>query len=61
MTTKDLINAIADKDSAGIESAFNSAMAERISAKLDVMRQDVAQNMFKEQPAVETVAEPAVE
>jgi hypothetical protein len=53
------------KDAVGTESAFQSAMAEKISAKLDDMRVSVAQSMFKtpeaavEQPAasVEGAAE----
>lgn len=55
-STKDLINAISTGDSVGIESAFNTAMAEKITVKLDAMRQEVAQNMFKA-PAVEASAE----
>lgn len=54
-TTKELINAISTGDSVGIESAFNAAMAEKITVKLDDMRQEVAQNMFKS-PAVEAAA-----
>lgn len=54
-TTKELINAISTGDSVGIDSAFNAAMAEKITVKLDGMRQEVAQNMFKS-PAVETAA-----
>lgn len=53
-STKDLINAISTGDSVGIETAFNTAMAEKITVQLDAMRQDVAQNMFKA-PAVEAV------
>lgn len=52
MSTKDLINAIAASDSQAIEQAFNATMAEKISSRLDNMRQDVAQSMFKEQPAL---------
>lgn len=59
MSTKDLINAIASNDSLAIETSFNATMADKISVKLDAMRQSVAQNMFKEQPAI--AAEPAVE
>ena len=51
MSTKDLIDAIAANDSQSIEATFASAMADKISVKLDAMRQNVAQNMFKEQPA----------
>lgn len=47
MSTKDLIDAISTGDAVGIESSFNAVMAEKISAKLDVMRQDIAQSMFK--------------
>lgn len=46
---KELIGAIASGDSIAIEQAFNNEMAERISNRLDDMRVQVAQNMFKEQ------------
>ncbi len=57
-STKNLINAIAAGDAVGIESTFNTAMAEKIAVQLDVMRQNVAQNMFKtaEAASVETPA-----
>lgn len=55
-TTRDLVDAIATGDAVGIESAFNAAMAEKISVNLDAMRQEVAQNMFK-QAADETSTE----
>jgi hypothetical protein len=60
-TIKNLISAIATGNAVDTESAFNSAMAEKISTRLDTMRQEVAQGMFK--PAVEAVAEetPAAE
>ena len=35
-----------------IEGAFNSAMAEKISSRLETMRAEVAQNMFKTPEAV---------
>ena len=44
---KNLIDAIESGDSLAIDAAFNSEVANRISDKLDVMRQDLAQNMFK--------------
>ena len=44
---QNLINAIAEGDSVGIESAFNQEMATRISDRLDDMRIDVARNMFR--------------
>jgi hypothetical protein len=43
----DLIDAIASGDSLAIDAAFNSEMASRISERLDDMRIDVAQNMFR--------------
>jgi hypothetical protein len=46
-TTLDLINAIETQDATAIEGAFNAAMAERVSSKLEDMRMSVAQNMFK--------------
>lgn len=46
-TTRDLVDAIASGDAVNIETSFNAAMAEKISVKLDAMRQEVAQNMFK--------------
>lgn len=46
MSTRDLINAIAAGDAVEIENAFNSTMAQKISARIDDMRIDVAQNMF---------------
>lgn len=57
-TTMELINAIEAGDAVGIESAFNTAMAEKISDKIETMRSDVAQNMFKtitqqEEPAAD--------
>lgn len=55
-TIKNLISAIATGDAVNTENAFNAAMAEKISAKLDDMRQNVAMNMFKapEQAIVDT-------
>ena len=46
MSTKDLINAIVLGDAIEIENAFQATMAEKISARLDDYRQDVARNMF---------------
>ena len=54
MSTLDLVTAIINKDATGIETAFNDTMAEKISARLDDMRTDVAQTMFKqEEPTTE--------
>lgn len=49
MSTLDLVKAIASGNAVDTEAAFNSVMAEKISARLDTMRQDIAQNMFKAQ------------
>ena len=45
-TTKDLVNAIVKGDAMGTETNFAAAIADKITDKLDVMRQDVAKNMF---------------
>ena len=55
-TTTDLINAMVSGNAIDTESAFNAAMAEKLSGKLDTLRQTVAQNMFKT-PEEETEAE----
>ncbi len=60
-TVNNLVNAIKSKDAMGIETAFQAAMAEKISAKLDDMRQDVAQRMFKTQDSEAPSDEPTVE
>ena len=65
MTTKDLIDALAAGDATGIETTFNAAMAERISARIDDMRTQVAQSMFaapqeEVEAAEEISSEPAV-
>ncbi len=57
-TTLELINAIANGNAVATEDAFNAAMAEKISARLDDLRVRVAQNMFnavapEDQPAEE--------
>jgi len=48
-TTLELISAIAKGDASATEAAFNTAMAEKISAQLDDMRVTIAQNMFNAQ------------
>lgn len=48
MSTRDLIDAIQSGDSIAVQSAFEASMAERVASRLDTMRQEVAQNMFKE-------------
>jgi hypothetical protein len=42
-----LISAIASGNALETEAAFNAAMAEKVSARLDDMRIDVAQGLFK--------------
>jgi hypothetical protein len=49
MSVKDLINAIATGNAIETQEAFQAVMAEKISARLDNMRVEVAQNMFKEE------------
>lgn len=49
MSTKDLINAIIDGNAIDIEDSFEAAMAEKISTKLDDMRQSVAAKMFADE------------
>lgn len=48
MSTRDLIDAIAAGDSVAVQAAFQATISQRIAERLDTMRQDVAQNMFKE-------------
>ena len=47
MSTRDLINAIADGEATEVETSFNNIMAAKVSEKLDAMRTDMAQNMFQ--------------
>jgi len=57
-TVKQLVTAMLQKDAISTETAFQSAMAEKISSKLDDMRISVAQSMFKTpEAAVETAVE----
>jgi len=51
--TLNLIKAIAEGDALETEKTFQAAMAEKISAKLEDMRAQVAQNMFASEPVVE--------
>lgn len=54
---RSLIDAIDSGNSIEIENSFNSAMAAKVSDKLDSIRKDVAQMMFKNK---DVVAEPEV-
>lgn len=46
--TLELINAVATGDAVATETAFNSAMAEKLSSMIDDKRIEVAQNMFRQ-------------
>jgi len=56
-SVRNLINAISVGSAIDTEESFNSAMAEKISVKMDAMRQEVAANMFKTAEAVEETTE----
>ena len=57
-SVQNLINAIASKNAIETESAFNAAMAEKVSARLEDLRQNIAQSMFAaEQVSTETEVE----
>lgn len=49
MSVNDLIVAIAKGDAMETEAAFNAAMADKIAARLDDKRIEVASNMFSTQ------------
>lgn len=53
---KNLIDAISAGDAVGTEQSFGAAMAEKISAQLDIMRQNIAQTMFNQSVDAEEVA-----
>lgn len=53
MSTRDLIDAIDAGDSTKFETSFNDIMAAKVSDKLDTMRDDMAQSMFKGVPESE--------
>ena len=55
-TIDTLVNAIAVGDALETENAFNAAMAQKVSSKLEDMRTNIAQNMFKS-PEVELETE----
>lgn len=52
MSTRELIDAIVSGDSQNVQSTFESEMMSRVAARMDTMRQNVAQNMFKVQESV---------
>lgn len=55
-TVHNLISAIASGNALETETAFNAAMAEKISSRLDDMRVSVAQNLFKEKEVEQEVS-----
>jgi len=56
-SVRDLVSAIATGNAVQTEQAFNATMAEKISAKLDNMRMDVAQSLFNQTEEEELVYE----
>jgi hypothetical protein len=56
-SVKHLVDAIAAGDALETEKAFAAAMAEKLSVKLDDMRAQVAQNMFKTEEETVVVEE----
>jgi len=55
-SVQNLVHAIQAGDALETENAFTAAMAEKLSTRLDGMRQSVAQSMFT-QPAEPTTEE----
>lgn len=55
MSTRELVDALISGNSIAIETTFNTAMSDKMSAALDDYRVKVAQNMFN---ATEEVVEP---
>jgi hypothetical protein len=53
-TVMNLVNAIRTGDAMETESAFATAMAEKLSTKIEDMRQSVAQSMFNQVANVAT-------
>lgn len=53
----DIIDAIQSGDSVAIDNAFNKEMSARVSDRLETMRHDVAQNMFKSAESVDLDAD----
>jgi hypothetical protein len=53
MSTRDLIDAIESGNATNVAAAFNTVMTDKVSEKLDAMRTDMSQNMFKSVEEVE--------
>jgi hypothetical protein len=60
-TVIDLVNAIKSGDAVATEQAFAAAMADKLSPRIDDMRQSVAANMFASQAPVEQPTEQPAE
>jgi hypothetical protein len=60
-TVQNLVHAIRAGDALETENAFTNAMAEKLSTRLDDMRQSVAQGMFAQAVEAEPVTEPTAE
>ena len=60
-TVQNLVQAIRAGDAIETEQAFANAMAEKLSTRLDDMRQSVAQSMFAQPAEAEPVTEPTAE
>jgi hypothetical protein len=56
-TVQNLVQAIKAGDALETENAFTDAMSEKLSTRLDAMRQSVAQSMFAQPAEQETTAE----
>ena len=55
-TVQNLVQAIRAGDALETENAFTMAMQEKLSAKLDDMRQSVAQSMFTQETELDEVS-----
>ena len=60
-TVQNLVQAIRAGDALETENAFTDAMAEKLSTRLDGMRQSVAQSMFAQAVEDEPITEPTAE
>lgn len=60
MSTLDLVAAIINKDATSIDTAFNAAMADKISSRLEDKRQEMSQNMFNQEVETEYTDDEAV-
>jgi len=56
-TVQNLVQAIQAGDALETENAFTAAMAEKLSTRLDGMRQSVAQSMFAQTAETEPTTE----